>query len=98
MERIPIMLNVWKHKLAQRIENEKILRAKKTLSMLKNGKIPIEFRDEEKNKDFKFLPDINIIWEFLMGIGFSGNEFLQSGLRSAWGEVTVSTKRIHDLF
>ena len=60
--------NVWKRKSAQRIENEKIIRAKKTLKLLKSGRIPVEFRDENKKKDFRFLPDINVIIEFLDGL------------------------------
>ena len=90
--------NVWKRKSAQRIENEKIIRAKKTLKLLKSGRIPVEFRDENKKKDFRFLPNINVIIEFLDGLGIDATEFSHPGLRTAWGEAMISTKNITDLF
>ena len=80
------------------LKTKKIIRAKKTLNLLKNGKIPVEFRDENKKKDFKFLPDIAVIIEFLCGIGIEAEEFSHPGLRTAWGEAMVSTRDIDDLF
>ena len=90
--------NVWKRKSAQRVENEKRMRAKKTLSQFLTGRIPVEFRTEDKKKDFKFLPSIEVLVEFLKGIGLTGKEYDHSGLRTAWGEASILTQRIEDVY